>query len=512
MSIFLEAYEEGKMKIVCSTFQEIKGKNAETLVLGIPEDQKNLQAYKNLLDSSLLEKIERYISREGFVLKKNEILSFDIEKQPGFKLFVGVLPKEPTLENIRQFCGRIADGISAQGYSQVRFLVDSLRVKNVSFPELVEEIVQAVLLSLYRYDRFKAAENKKPSRLNLCQLVFYRDEDLQRIRKAVAVAETIADGVNFTRDLVNTPPNELSPEALAEQSSDMAKECGLSFKAFGKKELQKMKMGGLLAVSQGSCAEPRLIVLEYGDRKAPVDFAFVGKGVTFDSGGISIKPSEGMEKMKYDMAGGASVIGVMKNASKLGLSGHIVGIIPAAENLPSGSAYRPGDVLWMGSGKSVEIVNTDAEGRLIMADGLFYAQQYKPKAVVDLATLTGACVVALGTIAIALLGNDESLVQRIKRAGDASGERVWEMPLWDDYLEQIRSDIAEIKNGGSRGGGTITGAMFLKQFVKYPWAHLDIAGTAWSDDKKAYCPNGASGVGVRLLTRMLRDWKKSSFV
>jgi leucyl aminopeptidase len=208
------------------------------------------------------------------------------------------------------------------------------------------------------------------------------------------------------------------------------------------------------------------------------------------------------------MAGGAAVMGILKAVAHLKLNCHIVGIVPTAENLPSGTAYRPGDVIWMGSGKSVEILNTDAEGRLLLGDALFYAQRYKPKVVIDLATLTGACVVALGYLAIGLLGNDSKFVQKIKEAGDVSGEKVWELPLWDEYFDQIRSDVAEIKNVGGKGAGTITAAMFLKQFVNFPWAHLDIAGTAWAEEKKPYCPKGATGVGVRLLTKMLRNWKK----
>jgi leucyl aminopeptidase len=490
------------MQIESLTLKKAKSSEVSGVILGIQENQKDLKSYRDLLDPNLLKKVERFISREGFRVKKGDILNFDIEDTGLKKLYVVVLSKESSLEEVRQVCGRLVDVVSAHGYGVAQILLDSFLKSKTDAVELVEAMSEAIHLSFYRFDRFKPQENSR--KLTSCQLLSRSKENISTFRKAIETGRIIAESVNFTRDLVNTPANELPPRILADRASKMAHECKILFRAYDKKELQKMKMGGILSVSQGSTEEPRLIVLEYGDRKAPVDFVFVGKGVTFDSGGISIKPSDGMEKMKYDMAGGAAVIGILKAVSQLGLKKHIVGIVPAAENLPSGSAYRPGDVIWMGSGKSVEVLNTDAEGRLLLGDALFYAQRYKPKAVVDLATLTGACVVALGHAAIGLLGNDEKLIQKIKAAGETSGERVWELPLWDEYFDQIKSDVAEIKNVGGRGAGTITAAMFLKQFVNYAWAHLDIAGTAWADEKRPYCPKGSTGVGVRLVTKMLR--------
>jgi leucyl aminopeptidase len=234
----------------------------------------------------------------------------------------------------------------------------------------------------------------------------------------------------------------------------------------------------------------------------------VGKGVTFDSGGISIKPSEGMEKMKYDMSGGATVIATLQAVAKLGIRQKVVGVVPFVENMPSGSAQRPGDIIQTFSGKWVEVLNTDAEGRLILSDALAYAQKFKPKAIIDLATLTGACVVALGHEAIGMMGTDDSLKAKIKSAGEKTGERVWELPLWEEYSEMIKSDIADIKNIGGKGAGTITAAMFLKEFVgDYPWVHLDIAGTAWMEKSShPYLGQGPTGVGVRLLVEAIRNW------
>ncbi len=491
------------MQIFCKKIEKVlKGEN-QAFVVGLREESKNLDSLKDFLDSSLRQRVEKFLFRKSFSFKKNDVMSFDLEK--GNVLYVAILSKEPSLENIRQTVGRMMDSTS-QNFENVEFFADSFSVKAVSAEHLAETISETLDLALYRYDRFKPASSKKRA-LKTCSLSF-QDLNSSRIEKSIEIGQVVAESVNFTRDLVNSPANELPPRVLADRVSKMAKECGISFKAFDKKALQKMKMGGILAVSQGSAEEPRFIVMEYGNAKSPVDFVFVGKGVTFDSGGISIKPSDGMEKMKYDMAGGAAVAGILRTVAKLGLKTHIVGIIPAAENMPSGTAVRPGDVIWMGSGKSVEVLNTDAEGRLLLGDGLFYAQRYKPKMVIDLATLTGACVVALGQLAIGLMGNDEKVIHLIKEAGENSGERAWELPLWDDYFDQIKGDVGEIKNVGSRGAGTITAAMFLKQFVNFPWAHLDIAGTAWADEKRPYCVKGSTGIGVRLLTRMIRDLKK----
>lgn len=495
------------MQISCLGLDELRGREKEALVLAIREDEKNLHSCQGLIDSRLVEKIAQYLFRKGFTLKKGDVFSFETEESLLQRVYVGILSKEPSLEETRQLVGRVLDQVSAQKQSHVWIFVDPFCNGTIPSLELAEAISEVVWLASYRFDKFKPPKDSKTV-LKSCALLFRSKKDFSKIRSAIKMARDVADSVNFARDLVNTPANELPPRILADRTMQMAKECGIRCQVFGKKELQKMKMGGILAVSQGSVEEPRLVVLEYGKRKAQADFVFVGKGVTFDSGGISIKPSDGMEKMKYDMAGAAAVAGVLRAVAKLGLDGYIVGIMPAVENMPSGTAIRPGDVVWMGSGKSVEILNTDAEGRVILGDALYYAQKFKPKAVVDLATLTGACVVALGSHAVGLLGNDHDLIRRIKSSGDQTGERAWELPLWDDYFEQIKSDVAEIKNVGSKGGGTITAAMFLKQFVDYPWAHLDIAGTAWTDDKKSYLCKGATGVGVRLLTRMLRDWKK----
>ena len=273
-------------------------------------------------------------------------------------------------------------------------------------------------------------------------------------------------------------------------------------------QAEAMGMGAFVAVAQGSQEPGKFIVLEYNKGKGLDTIALVGKGITFDSGGISIKPSENMERMKDDMSGAAAVMATMQAASRLQLPLHLVGIMPATENLPSGKAYKPGDILKTLSGQTVEVISTDAEGRLILSDALTYSLRYQPKAIIDLATLTGACVIALGDYVIGLFGNDESLLRRIEEASSKTGEKAWRLPLWDDYFEYLKSDAADFRNVGTRAAGAIIGAIFLSKFVgKIPWVHLDIAGPASIEKERPYIPRGGTGAGVRLLIQLLRDWK-----
>jgi leucyl aminopeptidase len=300
----------------------------------------------------------------------------------------------------------------------------------------------------------------------------------------------------------------MTPTRFAAETQKIAKQVRLKFHALGVPEMKKLGMNLLLSVAAGSDQPPKFVILDHhGSKRKGTDIVLIGKGITFDSGGISIKPSEGMEKMKYDMAGAAAVVGTMKAAAEMRLPLNLVGLIPVTENMPSGKASRPGDIVTGMNGKSVEIINTDAEGRLVLADALTYAEKYQPKAVIDLATLTGACVVALGEHAIGMMGNHQKVMDVLKHSGEVAHERVWQLPLWDDYFEQIKSDHADIKNTGGRWGGAITAALFLKQFAeKFHWAHLDIAGTAWIEKDRPYCPKGATGTGVRLMVQFLQDY------
>jgi leucyl aminopeptidase len=322
--------------------------------------------------------------------------------------------------------------------------------------------------------------------------------------------EIVTKAVFFARDMVSAPGNEMTPTAMAGEARKIAARKNVKLRVLDERKLKKIGMNALLGVAKGSAEPARFIILEYsGAAKADRPVALVGKGLTFDSGGISIKPAEKMEEMKSDMAGGAAVMGAIMAAADLKLPVNIVGLIPATENLPGGRAYKPGDILKSLSGKTIEIISTDAEGRLILADALTYAERFKPVAIIDLATLTGACVIALGDLAIGMLGTDKELKNKLRDAAEKTGERVWELPLWEDYHELIKSDVADFKNTGGRPGGAITAAAFLSKFIgKSPWVHLDIAGPAWLTKDRSYIPKGATGIGVRLLVQFLKDWQK----
>lgn len=327
----------------------------------------------------------------------------------------------------------------------------------------------------------------------------------QELREGAGRGRLLAEVQNQVRSLVAQPGNVATPRHLAAVAERWAEDSGFTVQAWGPEKLRREGFGALLAVARGSAEEPRFLILEHrGAEESP--FVVVGKGVTFDSGGISLKPSSGMESMKYDMAGAAAVLGVLQAAARLGLPRRVVGLIPATENLPSGTALKPGDVIRGLSGTSIEVVNTDAEGRLILSDALTYALRLNPRAVVDVATLTGGCVVALGHHAIGMMAPQDGLAAALEEAGRRSGERVWRLPLWPEYRKQLDSAIADLKNTGGKEASPITAGWFLRSFIRETvWAHLDIAGTAWAEEAGGWQPKGATGVGVRLLVEWLRE-------
>lgn len=361
-------------------------------------------------------------------------------------------------------------------------------------------------LGLYRFDKYKKSDENGATVEEITLVATKASLRAPGIR-AVKRAEAIVAGTVLARDLANAPGNEIYPETLAQAAVEAGRRGSFEVRVLGEAELSELGMGGVLAVNRGSDREPRFIILEYGPpTKRPV--VLVGKGVTFDTGGISIKPSAGMAEMKMDMSGAAAVIGTFESVARLRLPVRLVGLIPAVENMPGSSAQRPGDIIRHLNGKTSEVDNTDAEGRLILADALAYAERYRPTAVIDLATLTGAVVVALGHVVTGMMGNDPELMRRLKAAGEATYERVWELPLFDEYERLIRSDVADVKNVGGRWAGAITAGWFLKKHIgEYRWAHLDIAGTAILEENGDYTTRGGSGVGVRLLTEFLRRWR-----
>jgi leucyl aminopeptidase len=366
---------------------------------------------------------------------------------------------------------------------------------------------EGAALSVYKFDRYITTEKKQSVRSVV--IVSPDRGRMEQLRKGLALASVLCDSTYLARDLENAPPNEIFPESLARIAQAAGRRNGFRVTALNEARIKAIKMGGLLGVAQGSSRPPRFLIMEYKPRaRRAATVVLVGKGVTFDAGGISIKPSAGMAEMKMDMSGAATVIGTMQAAARLKLGVHLIGLVPATENLPGGRAMKPGDILRHYNGKTSEVDNTDAEGRLILADALSYAERFKPDAVIDLATLTGAVVVALGHFATGMLGNDPRLMARLKESGERTYERVWELPMFEEYEKLIRSEVADVKNVGGRWAGAITGAMFLRQFIgAYPWVHLDIAGTAMIEEASDYVSKGGSGVGVRLLIDLLRHWK-----
>lgn len=366
-------------------------------------------------------------------------------------------------------------------------------------------------LGLYRFRKYKTGTDDGDDEpgsngdrdLDRVDLLAGDDESSTRI--GAETGEKIARGACLARDLANEPGSTATPEFLAERAREISSRHGMGLTVLDRAGVASEGMTGLSTVGRSSSQEPRFIALEHrrGGDESPV--VLVGKAVTFDSGGISIKPSAGMEEMKFDMGGGAAVLGAMEAIGALDLPVNVVALVPATENLPAGDAYKPGDVLTFGNGKTVEVISTDAEGRLILADALLYAKRYDPACVVDCATLTGAVLIGLGKAASGLMGNDDELVTEIQTAGETVGERAWPLPLFDDYTDQIKSDTADIKNTGGRNAGTLTAGAFLKEFADFPWAHLDIAGTAWDVPlKNPYIAKGATGNPARLLVELVR--------
>jgi leucyl aminopeptidase len=385
-------------------------------------------------------------------------------------------------------------------------------IQGCSGAEVAYALVEGMMLGLYKFDKFL---KKEEPIVPLENVIFMEGADglagstAEEVREAIAEAETICNATIFARDMENEPSNNKYPEILANWAKEVGQNGEVKVTIFGPKELQAHNMIGTISVNKGSEKEARFIAMEYrgaADANAQ-PIVLVGKGITFDTGGISLKPAPGMGDMKSDMSGGAAVIATLKAVSDLKLPVNLVGLVASAENMPSGSAMRPGDVITYPNGLSVEIDNTDAEGRLVLADALIWADRYKPKSVIDMATLTGACVVALGHTTTGMMGTDTGMMERLKRAGDATYERVCELPIYEEYDELIKSDVADIKNVGGKWAGAITAAMFLKRFTNYPWVHLDIAGTARceTETETDYIPKGGTGVAVRLLTRMLKE-------
>ncbi len=417
-------------------------------------------------------------------------------------LLVGAGKREEfSFDTVRKVSGTAARFLRGKGARSVAVL----RRSTLELGRSAQSVVEGALIGLFEPDMYKT-ENKEERRIDELILVAATPGSEDALAEGVECGRIIGEAVNFARELANEPSSTLTPTELAERAKETAARFGLEIDVLDEARMKELGMGALLGVARGSDEPARLVVLRYTpDESEPMGndadvIAIVGKGITFDSGGISIKPAEGMEKMKYDMSGAAATLAAMQAIAQLKPRVNVIGLMPATENMPSGRAYKPGDVLRAMSGKTIEVINTDAEGRLILADAIAYARKLGATKIVDLATLTGAVAIALGPINVAILGNDQSFIDELRLAASEVGERFWQLPMDEEYRELIRSDIADIKNSAGRYAGTITAAYFLREFAEdTPWTHLDIAGTAWENDRKPHMAKGPTGVAVRTL-------------
>ncbi len=481
----------------------------DSFLFGFYEGEKESLASLGKINKELRKFFDAVFQSGKFSGKEQEIFFTYL---PGFKtarsVFLIGLGKRDRydLEKLRRALGRVLKQAQERKLSALALDLKTLVPQKVSSQEAGSTVAEVLLLTTFRFERYKT----KPSGQNpiesldlLCQDHLEQKE----IQSGVKFGRWVGEAANLARTLSSEPANQMTPRILAQRAEALAKESHLRCKILNEVQIKKLGMGGLLGVAQGSHEPPRFIILETSvQSKSQKPIVLVGKGITFDSGGISLKPAHDMEKMKYDMSGAAAVIAVCWLAGQLKLPFKIVGIIPTCENLPSERPQRPGDIVTISNGKTVEVINTDAEGRLILADGLAYALRYHPRYLIDLATLTGSCRQTFGEYAIGMMGNQRSLLDSLKEAGERSGERCWELPLWDDYKSHIKSDIADLKNVGKGTAGAIIGGKFLEEFVgEASWAHLDIASTGWFDENHDYISKGSSGAGVRLLAQFLKD-------
>jgi leucyl aminopeptidase len=483
-------------------------RNAATEVIVVPhyEGRESLQPVTRQVDTALGGVIRSLIEKGEIKGKFKELnLIYSLGKLPAVKVLVLGLGKKSELNNekIRVAAAETVKFLRLKNTPNLAVTPFGAGEPGLSAEAIGQSIVEGALLGEYSFRRHitKAPENPAIKELH----ILAEKNLVQGLRKGAEKGRILAESAGLARDLVNEPSNILTPGRLADLAGDQARLNRLEIQVLEREEMQNLKMGGLLSVAQGSQQPPKFIVLTHrGRRSRDIDIALVGKGITFDSGGISIKPSESMGDMKGDMAGGAAVIGAVVALAQLKARVNVTAIVPATENLPSGTAFKPGDIITIMNGKTVEIVTTDAEGRLILADAISYALKMEARNVVDVATLTGACHIALGDVCTGAFGNDQSLMDRLLKAGQATGECMWQMPMNEEYRELNKSDVADLKNSGGRYGGAISAAWFLREFAdKTAWIHLDIAGTSDISKERGYLVKGATGVPVRTLVELV---------
>jgi len=486
----IKAAQPGRVKTGCA-------------VVGVFEPRK-LSTAAAQLDEAARGHLSRVIKRGDMEGKAGTtLLVHDVPNIASERVLLVGLGRETDFgaKQYREALAASVRALATTGATDVETYLPSLEIEGRDAAWRAQQAATLAAESAYRFDAMKSRRDENGPRLKQLTLAVLEKSDVRKAETGLAHGAALAHGMALTKDLGNLPPNVCTPGYLADQARELARRYKLKVQVFERADMQKLGMRTLLSVAKGSHEPPKFIVLEHrGGAKDAKPVVLVGKGITFDTGGISIKPSAEMDEMKFDMSGAGSVLGTMKAVAELKLPMNVIGLIPTTENMPGGAATKPGDIVKSMSGQTVEILNTDAEGRLILCDALTYAERYKPSAVIDIATLTGACVIALGHVASGLFSNDDALAEELLTAADAAFDRAWRMPLWDDYQEQLKSNFADFANIGGRPAGSVTAACFLARFArKFKWAHLDIAGTAWRSGKE----KGATGRPVPLLTQFL---------
>ncbi|KPV42122.1 leucyl aminopeptidase [Alicyclobacillus ferrooxydans] len=494
------------MQIDVQSAKDLLAISSDLVVLTCSSDTYQNEPGFTAFNHAMAHQLSALLERESWTAKQGDVFETHTLGQitaPRFALIgLGTLAKEPDLGAIRLAAATAVRRAAECKANHVAFILPEELSDSWTDVEVGQAIAEGALLANYHFESY--ARDKKTHH-HVSKFTVYSTYDVAGLSTGIKNGEAVASGVCLARDLVNTPGNRMTPTIMAEHASKIAHEYGMTLEVLDREQMEELGMGALLAVAQGSVEPPKMIVLRYQGRDTWDNaIGLVGKGITFDSGGLSIKTAAGMENMKTDMGGGASVLGTMKAIGQLRPAINVVGVVPATENMPSGSAFRPGDVISAMTGKTIEVLNTDAEGRLALADGVAYAKHHGASQIIDLATLTGAALVALGTTTTAAVTNDEAFLADFMEATQTAGEKAWQLPAFDEYKDLIKSDIADVKNTGGRFAGTITAALFIREFVENtPWIHLDIAGTAYSDKGTALTPKGATGVMVRSLVQYL---------
>src|SRR6266446_6508804 len=492
---------------VTGSSQSCKKIDAQALAIAVFKDDKADQGLLKELDAATGGLVSRVIDTEEFKAKEGETAYFhitDSELKAHRLLLIGCGERDANkTQQVSQLAGTASRFLRSKNAKSVAIIPRA----EGDVEKVAQSVIAGAIMGLFEPDKYRTKDKERREIERVVVVIEGADEKV--LKRGAERGRIVGESVNFTRDLANEPGVFMTPTILAERATEVAKKFGLSIDVLDQRRMEKLGMGSLLGVSRGSDEPPKLIVLKYQPRK--IDklhreelLALVGKGITFDSGGISLKPGENMELMKYDMTGAATVIGTMRAIAQLKPAIAVLGIAPCSENLPSGKATKPGDVLIAMTGKTIEVINTDAEGRLVLADAIAYAKKLGATRIIDMATLTGAVSIALGDVNTGILGTDQSLIEGVIQAGREVGERFWQLPLDKEYSNQIKSDIADIKNTGGKKAGTITAAAFLKEFVDdTPWAHLDIAGTAWGDPATPFRAKGPTGIAVRTLIEFI---------